>query len=227
MQERLLVSIAEQLKVPLTQIARRAELAEADILPIDAQAVRTEATTALILVDSYLLGLELLASQRSLELEPVSISSLLTDVAHHLQPYARHYNVTLQMQLAGKYGPVMAHRAALKAALLSLGHSLVVASGAKETAKERQLVLAGHKNAQGIAAGLYGTLDVDPADLRTALALHGLARQPIAALHDSGAGIFVADALAQAMESKLRIGRHQRYAGLAMTLLPSQQLQLI
>ena len=58
-QERLLVSVAEQLKVPLTQIARRAELGEARILPIDARAVHTEATAALALVDSYLLSLEL------------------------------------------------------------------------------------------------------------------------------------------------------------------------
>lgn len=226
-QERLLVSVAEQLKVPLTQIARRAELAESGVLPVDARAVRTEATAALALVDSYLLGLELLTSQQSLELEPVSVSSLLTDVAHQLQPYAKHYNVTLEMTLAGKYGPVMAHRLALKSALLSLGHTLVVAGGAKEAAKDRRVILAGHKNAQGIAAGLYGSLDVEPADLRVALSLQGTARQPLASLHDSGAGIFVADALAQAMESRLRIGRHNRYAGLAMTLLPSQQLQFI
>jgi len=226
-QERLLVSVAEQLKVPLTQIARRAELAESGVLPVDSRAVRTEATAALALVDSYLLGLELLTSQESLELEPVSVSSLLTDVAHQLQPYAKHYNVALEMTLAGKYGPVMAHRAALKSALLSLGHTLIVAGGAKETPQDRRVILAGHKNAQGIAAGLYGSLDVEPADLRVALSLQGAARQPLASLHDSGAGIFVADALAQAMESRLRIGRHNRYAGLAMTLRPSQQLQFI
>lgn len=226
-QERLLVSVAEQLKVPLTQIARRAELGESGVLAMDARAVRTEATAALALVDSYLLSLELLSSQQSLQLEPVSVSSLLTDVAHQLQPYAKHYGVALHMNLAGKYGPVMAHRAALKAALLSLGHTLVVAGGAKESPKDRQVILAGHKNAQGIAAGIYGNLDVEPADLRTALSLHKTARQPLVSLHDSGAGIFVADALAQAMESRLRIGRHNRYAGLAMTLLPSQQLQFI
>jgi hypothetical protein len=58
--------------------------------------------------------------------------------------------------------------------------------------------------------------------------LYGTARQPLTSLlGSSGAGVFVAEALAQAMTSRLRAGRHGRQAGLAMTLPPSQQLQFI
>jgi hypothetical protein len=77
----LLLSVAEHLKVPLTTIARQAELGQltGQVNLTDAAAIRAQAMAALTLVDSYLLGLELLSRQASLELEPVSVASTLTD----------------------------------------------------------------------------------------------------------------------------------------------------
>lgn len=226
---RLLLSVAEQLKMPLTSIARHAELTTVNAsAALDSTLIHAQATAALTLVDSYLLGIELLAAQQTLQLEPVSISSVLTDTAHQLDRYAKQYGVHLEVALAGRYEPVMAHHVGLKAALTSLGYALIEARAASDEKGPRRVILAGHRTPHGIATGMYGVNGVDGVALRKALALYGNAQQPLTSLlGSSGAGVFVADALAQAMTSRLRAGRHGRQAGLAMTLLPSQQLQFI
>lgn len=226
---RLLLSVAEQLKMPLTSIARNTELAKLGVSDgVNASLIHTQATAALTLVESYLLGVELLSSQQALELEPVSVSSILTDTAHQLDRYAKEYGVEMEVSIAGRYEPVMAHQAGLKAALTSLGYALIEARAASDEKGPKRIVLAGHRNMHGIVTGMYGTNTIDGVAWRKALKLYGNARQPLASLlGSSGAGVFVANALAQAMESKLRAGRHGRQAGLAITLPPSQQLQFV
>lgn len=225
----LLQSVAEQLRSPLTVIARQAELL---ILENTAQEISTnmsvQATTALTLVDNYLLGLQLLSNQAALELEPVSVSSILVDVTHALEGFATQYGVSLNMDIAGRYEPVMAHRQALRAALISLGFSLVEAISTQPKGPQKSLSLAVHKAQGGIVAGIYGPLEISATEWRRAKQLRGTASQPVASLlGTSGAGMFVADALGQAMETNVRVGRFAHKTGLAMTLLPSQQLQFI
>lgn len=226
----LLQSIAEQLRSPLTIIARQAEL-----LHIEDKASATvvgmgvQASAALTLVDNYLLGLQLLNEQTTLALEPVSVSSILVDVTHVLKAFAEQYNVDLTVDIAGKYEPVMAHRLALKAALVSLGFSLVEALASQPQGKSRRsLSLAVHRTQRGIVAGVYGPLTLSSTEWQRAKRLHGTAHQPInSLLGTSAAGLFVADALGKAMETNVRVGRFARKTGLAITLLPSQQLQLV
>jgi hypothetical protein len=220
--------VAEQLKSPLTNIARLVELGGmASAAPIDLAALGAHTQVALTLVDSYLLGLQLVQEQGSLALEPVSVASTLTDTAHQLYAYAKQYNVELEVRIAGKYGPVMAHHKGLQAAFLSLGYALIEAQAAQD--RKRYLTLAAHRTPHGISAGLYGEHEaLGAAQWRRALELCGHARQPFTALSGgSGAGLFVADTIFQAMATRLRVGRHQKQTGLAATLLPSQQLQLV
>src|SRR6478672_5323110 len=106
---RLLLSVAEQLKAPLTVIARQMELAPLSKDGVDPKLVHSQATAALTLVDSYLLGVELMASQNALQLEPVSVSSMLVDAAHQLEQYAKQYDIDIELAIAGRYEPVMAH----------------------------------------------------------------------------------------------------------------------
>jgi len=223
----LLRSVAEQMKLPLTQIVRQVELANLGAGPVDTQALQTQATVALTLVDSYLLGLQLLSEQASLALEPVSVASTLTDTAHELSRFAKQYNVGLEVHVAGRYEPVMAHHVGLRAALLSLGYALVEAQAAQ--GGKRRLVLASHRGAHGIVAGLYGKYEnLQASQWRRALELCGRAGQPFTTVSTgSGAGLFVADAILQAMATRLRVGRYHKQTGLAATLLPSQQLRLV
>lgn len=224
---RLLLSVAEQLKVPLTIMARQAELAEAsDRHHLDPKLIQTQSQAALLLVDNYLLGLQLLTQER-LPLEPVSVSSTLVDTAHIIERYAQQYAVPVELKIAGRYGPVMAHHTGLRAALLSLGFALVEAASTQQ-GKARTLTLAVHRTPKGIVAGWYGGAVARPEDWRRAMQLKGSARQPLSTLaSSSAAGMFVADALGRAMDTTLRIGQHDHQSGFALTLQPSQQLQFV
>ena len=110
--EQLFLSLAEQMKVPLMQIARHAEAAGLLGNSLQAlQSVHTQADVALKLVDGYMLSMRLASQQHnSYEMKaavgPVSVSSMLYDTAHQLTPIAKLYGVELEIEMAGKYGPV-------------------------------------------------------------------------------------------------------------------------
>jgi hypothetical protein len=220
--ERLLHALAEQLKLPLLQIARQAELAEADTH----SSVRYIAEMAMQLIDGYLLNIDV-GRQQSLELEPVSISSVLHDTAHKLSRLAREHDCDLNIHLSGKYGPVMAHRQSVEVAFTMLGYSLIESQTV--TGERHSLLLAAHRSQKGLVAGFFADeSDLTTDAFRRARALYGSARQPLPALSPaSSAGIFVADSILSHMSAPLHVARHHKLAGLAATLLPSQQMQLV
>lgn len=223
-QERLLRALAEQLKLPLVQIARQSELGPAS-QPV-LSSIGYTADMAIRLIDSYLLSVQV-QGQAVFDLEPVSVASMLQDVAHQLSPLAADYRLDLQLSLGGSYAPVMANRYSLESAYTMLGYAMIEAQASNE---RRQLVLLGaHRRAGGVVAGVFAEHEGLTADIfRRARALYGHARQPMtAAASSAGAGIFVADTLLHAMNAPLRVAHHHKMAGLAATLLPSQQLQII
>lgn len=225
--QELLLSVAEQLKLPLLQIARQAEQALL-IGNADISAIQTTADSALALIDNYVLGVRLSLDNQLLDIEPVSVSSVLYDTSQQLDSLAKSYGVSLQLDIAGRFGPVMANRIALQAALVSLGTSLIEALPALET-NQLKLHLATHRCRYGIVAGLYADTEHLTGDLlRQGRSLQGRARQPLAGLsQSSGAGIFVADALLSAMSLKLKVSRHQHLFGLGTVLQLNNQLQLV
>ena len=226
----VLRSVAEQLKVPLTIIARQAELSQAigTVELRDMRAMQVQASAALSLVDCYLLGLALAQGQAELELEPVSLSSVLTGAAQDLYHLARQNNVELEVQVAGKYEPVMANQRGLKAALTSLGYGLLETAEA-QTSRRHYLTFAVHRTPHGLVAGVYGQYEeIEAREWRTALKLCGQAGQPFTALcAGSGAGLFVADTILRSMTTQLRVGRHKKESGLAATFQSSKQLTFI
>lgn len=232
----LFLAMAEELKLPLQFIARQAELQTMHIGAIDSldlleglRNIQTSADMSLQLLDSYLLSLRLsLEPATELMLEPVSVSAVLYDTASQLQDVATQYGVTLDLHVHGRYEPVMAHKQALQAALISLGYALIEALPAAGAGK-RHVQLATHRTKHGIVAGMYGELDaLTPELFQRAKQLQGRARQPmVSAMSGSGAGVFIADALLGAMASRLRVGRFQKLPGFAVTLAASEQLQLV
>lgn len=225
--QELLLSVAEQLKLPLLQIARQAEHGRLTN-NTDAYAIQVSADSALQLIDNYSLGVRLSLDRQLLETEPISISSVLYDTTQQLDSLAKSYGVNLELNIAGKFGPVMAHRLGLQAALVSLGAALIEALPALES-KQLTLHLATHRCRYGIVAGLYADTEQLTRDmLNRGRALQGRARQPLASLtHSSGAGIFVADSILEAMNLKLNVSRHRRLYGLGTVLQPNHQLQLV
>jgi signal transduction histidine kinase len=225
-QERLLRALAEQLKTPLIQIARTAELAAVSDDVTSLRHIEYTADMALRLVDSYLLSVQLQALP-SLELEPVSVSAILQDTAHRLNRLAKQNDCELEVHLSGKYEPVMAHRQSLEAAYATLGYAFIESIPPSDTA--HRLILGAHRSQRGVVAGVFGDQPGLNADMfRRARALYGNARQALpSASPGSGAGVFVADSLLQNMSTNLRLARHHNMSGLAATFLSSRQLQLV
>jgi K+-sensing histidine kinase KdpD len=238
--DHLLLSIAEQLKVPFMQISRRAELAvltsqqaagkldEETQRQVFAQ-IQTTADMSVRLLDNYLFGARLaLEDDYQLQIEPVSLSSVLYDTGQQLDATAKLYGVDLELSLGGKFGPVLANRQGLQAALVSLGYGLIEALPNLGT-KRMTLQLAAHRCRYGIVAGMYTDVEqLTTEALRQGRKLYGQTRQPLATLtHSSGAGIFVADAILQAMHSELKVSRHHKLYGLGTVLKPNAQLHFV
>lgn len=228
---RLFAALGEELKLPLLQIARQAELQSIlhTELQEPLQRIQTSADMSLQLLDSYLMSLRLgFTPEIKLELAPVSVAAVLHETAERLRTIACQYGVEVELHIDGKYEPVMAHQGGLANALLALGYALIEALPAAEPSKLR-LEFAAHRTKYGIVAGMYGELNqLTPQAFRRSKSLAGHAQQPLTgSLPGSGAGVFIADTLLTAMQSQLRVGRFHKLPGFAVTLPPSEQLQLV
>lgn len=225
--QQLLLSVAEELKLPLVQIARQAEvgLLTGDT---DLKQIQNTANTALNLLDNYALGVRLALDQTQLDIESVSVSSVLYDVGQQLDGLAKNYGVELELEIAGRFAPVMTHRRGLQAALVSLGAALIEALPAQE-GSQLKLTLATHRSRYGIVAGLYSqTKQLSNEALHQGKELQSKSRQPLNKLsHTSAAGVFVADSILNSMELNLHASRHHNLYGIGTILKPSQQMQLV
>ena len=227
--ERLLLAVAEDLKLPLIQVARLAELGTLQNSTSTLADIQIATDTALRLIDNYLFGTRLgMEGQYALQLEPVSISSVLYDTGQELDQLAKMYGVSLELDIAGKFGPVMANRQALQSALVSLGRTLIEAIPSLD-GHDLRLQLAAHRCRYGITAGMYSQAEqLTTEALRAGRDLYGNSRQPLSTLtHSGGAGVFVADTILRAMDSRLTTTRHQRMFGLGTVFKLNPQLQLI
>jgi len=229
-QERLLLGVAEQLMQPLVQLKRLSELADGDT-PERArerwQVAQVVSEAGLRLAESYALSLRVQGKMTALQIEPVTVSSLLYDTAQDLQDFARQYDVELELDTGPRLQPVLADRSVLQSALTSLGQVFVLAQA--ETNEDAPVRLSAHKSRYGVVAGLYGgTVGLGAESLRRAHALQGTARQPLRQLVSGpAAGVFVADSLLHTLSARLHVARYHKLAGLAATLTPSHQLQLV
>lgn len=227
--DQLLLAVAEQLKLPLLQIARSAELSRLQPEATDITSIQTTADMAIRLLDSYLFGARLaLEDDYRLSMEPVSISAVLYETQQQLHAVAKLYGVELLIDVDGSFAPVLAHRHGLQSAMTSLGYALIEALPSLN-AQKLQLRLAVHNSRYGVVAGVYSDVEqLTTEALRQGRRLHGHIRQPLATLSaSSGAGVFVADAILQAMDSELRPTRHHNLYGLGAVLRPTPQLQLV
>ena len=229
MPQRLLLAIAEQMRFPLLQISHRAELMAMRSASEDIEQIRVLAGGGLQLLDGYSLSLQLLQSDNySLASETVSVASVLYDADVQLERLAKLYGVQLELNIGGKYEPVLAHKKGLQTAIVGLASALIEALPAQSSAS-RTLQLASHRCRYGIVAGVYADIPTLSSEtLRRGRRLKGLSRQPMVDVsHTGSAGIFVADAIFSAMKLKLQVSRHHRLYGLGVVLPPSTQLALV
>ena len=234
MSEQLLLAIAEQIKLPLLQISSQAELALLRKKTDDdygAAQIRVLATNALQLVDAYSLSLRL-DHQFNSELAPetASVASILYDASSQLKDYAKLYNVQLELNIGGKFGPVLVHKKGLQSAIVGLASAFIEALPTQQHPNNRTIVqLATHRCRYGIVAGVYADIPgLNNETLRRGRKLYGNSRQPLVDVsHTGAAGIFIADAIFRAMRLRLQVSRHHRLYGLGVVLHPSSQMMLV
>jgi hypothetical protein len=228
--QNLLLSLAEEIKLPLIQIARLSEQSIMDKSQDNdnLRVVQSTADSAIRLIDNYLLGIKLSLEPAQLNVESVSVSSILYDTCQALSSTAKNYGVNLDLSIGGRYGPVLANRQGLMAALISLGTSLIEAMPALEQ-RQLNLQLATHRSRYGVVAGIYAnTKQISKQALNLGNRLQFNSRQPLVNLtYSSGAGIFVANHILKAMDLNLSASRHHSLYGLGTVLKPNNQLQLV
>lgn len=220
--DQLFTALAQQLKVPLLQIARLAEAQQGTTL----EHITVISEHALRLVDAYAQSHS--QTQITLLLEPITTGAVLYDVANDLYPFAKHLDYNIEVDLHGRSIPVMAHRDSLRAMLTLLGASLIEVATEDET-KPRRLILGTHRSSQGTIVGAFSSqLDLSERALKIARELYGTASQVAPTLSVSGgAGLAIADRLSEQMSTRLKTYRHRSFIGIGSLLLPSQQLRLL
>ncbi len=221
-EDQLFTALAEQLKVPLLQIARLSELSVESPLP----RISVVSEHALRLVDAY--SQTHAQNQVKLLLEPITSSAVLYDVAIALQPFARQWDYTIEVDQQGRGVPIMAHRDSLRTMLTLLGASLIEAS-AEDTEIPRHIVLGTHRSARGTVVGAFSShLALSQRALQLTRELHGRATQVVPSLGlAGGAGLAIADKLSEQIHAPLRAYRHRSLTGIGALLSPSYQLQLV
>ncbi len=226
--QQLLLNVAEELKMPLVRIARANEqnllgLSENDSNRI----IQTTADSAIKLLENYILGVKLALEPVKLSYESVSVSSILYDSKHQLEPLAKINGVNLELNISSHIQPVVCSKLGLEAALVSLGTTLIESTAS--SSEQLKLQFAAHRSRYGIVAGIYAqTSQLSAQALKAGRRLQSSSRQPFVNLtHNNGAGIFAADAILNAMDLHLISSRHQRLYGIGTVLQPINQMQLV
>lgn len=227
----MLEALAEELRLPLLHIVRSSELAllTSDYSQTSFENVRQNASTALNLVESYLLGLEIADKQTAMDLQPTSLNSVLYDVMHNLDGLAKQYDIDLQLDVQHNRKLVMANPNGLRAAFLSLTYSFIQTNNVASDNSTRVVRLVTNRKSDRIAAGVYSEgSNISAKQLRAACVWYGKFKQPLSNLSSSSAaGIFVAYKILKSMTGELKTAHYNRLSGLSVSFYPSAQLNLI
>ncbi len=234
LQRKLLAALSDDLSLPLLQVKTSLEaLGREGLSPqtvrLQSKSLALSAENGLQLIEAYRIALHT-DEISTLELEPVAVGAVLEDVAEQLSPYARNYATKLEVDVAGRLSPVLAHKASLEAALQCLGASIIRAQAAQSRRKSYRIILGAHRApdnqiATGVFSNIHGLTDQT---LRAARGLVGKARQPLPALPaGSASGVLIADMLCSAMWQPLRQAAHRNLGGLVTAVPASRQLQFL
>lgn len=212
----LFTALAEQLKLPLLQIARLSE-SNSDYSP----QINLISENALRLIDGFVHS----SDQTELMFEPLSTAAVLRDVAELIQPLAAASNYQIHIE-SGNSRPIMAHHEVLKT-MLALLSSSIIESSAEENL--HHLVLGSHRSSHGIVVGVFSDeIDLSQRALHLSRRLQGRAAQTVPMFGESGgAGLAIADRLSSRLHAPLRAYRHHALTGIGSLFVPSQQLSLV
>jgi K+-sensing histidine kinase KdpD len=215
-------ALAHELKHPLVNIARRAELADAEAV----LAIRRTAEQALMLIDCYLLTAQTNHGQLALELSPATVGSILYDASVQMRPHLDNHNASILLD-DRTHEPVMTHRPALLSIINVFGNTLM---DARENDGHQDIVLRGYRTRSGnLGIGVFSEdAQLSQGQLRRALDLQGRAHMPLASASASAhVSLAIADSLCRAIGGAMQVKRMGRFSGLATELPRSEQMAFV
>lgn len=233
-QKALLMTLSEDLSLPLMQVKFSIDLLQASNFTRTAMRRHTQETilnvaAGLQQIEAYRL---LLSSEDMAKLptEPLSVGALMDEIAHQLSPYAAQYDTEVEVSVQHRLAPVLVNPQSLTSALEVLGSSIIRAQASQTEDKSYRLVLGAHGSHGGtIAAGVFSNVQgLSDRTLRAARGLAGKARQPLPAVPiGAAAGVLLADMLCASLWQPLRAAAHDNLPGLATSLPASKQLKFV
>lgn len=219
--------IAQNLRSELTKFTSSIEYAQfsGDLSILDESKYSSQ--YMLRLIDCYLNFLD--QTDISANVEPVSLSAMLTSVASSMAPYAKWQQCDLDLNVAGRYQPVMANKDILTTVLTSLSSVFIAAQSEVKHNTRPVITYAVTKSSKGIMAGIYSNVGaINGATLNKARNLYGKSGNPISTTVSNGsAGLYMADSLLSQMSNGLRASKFHNMSGLAASFEPSNQMALV
>lgn len=215
----LMLTVAEQIKQSLQHITMMAESStrQSDDIALVSQ-------HSLRLLDAYTLA----TNQTELPLEPLTTAAVIYDAAQIIDPIAKQFGFTVNVDLHGTSRPVMTHRQTLKDLLVLLATG-VMQVGSSNGQGSLELVLGTHRVKNGTVVGAFSPdFSASQAALRMSRRLRGIAFQPAPELSlAGGATLAVADHLSMQLRAPLKTYRHTALNGIGSLLAPSNQLKFV
>jgi hypothetical protein len=223
-QDKSLRALAFELKHPLANIARQAELGDPSLMAD----MQQTAEQALQLIDSYILHAQTEYGQVALDLSPTSVGSVLYDVSNQLRPQAARSNTEFILD-DRTHELAMTHRQALTSILTVFGTTIMGLASEQELKTPQKIILRGFRTRAGkIGIGMFGNAKLNQDDLRRALALQGRAHMPLAQASSTvHISLAIADGLCRAIGGSMQVKHMGRLSGLATELPPSEQLAFV
>jgi hypothetical protein len=220
--EQIINALAIELKTPLTQIAREAEVA-------GITGVSRQAEEIMALIDGYLLSSQTERGQQVLPLQTTAIGSILYDVAQDVRELAIGHQVDVEPRTTHKEA-VMTHARSLRIALSCLAQLATYSSAEEgEESRPRIKLLSYIKSNGSVVAGVFSRgIQITEKDLKRAELLYGESHLALStSMPGSGVRLAIASGLAESLGSKLVTLRRDSTSGLGLELMRSTQLQLI
>lgn len=221
-EDKNLRALAKELKIPLTAIAR-----EADLYRIDG--ISRKAADVMTLLDGYLLAAQTEYGQLNFPMETTCIGSIMYEISQDIRELAAEQNITIST-ITNSQGAVTTNRRGLKIALGCLAQMAAVSEGEEGSVTKGELKLVSYEKRNGntVAGVLSSRLYLTPRDLKRADLLYGdshitLSTQALG----SGIRLAIAKQLADSLGARLLPLRRDGLGGIGLELVKSQQMQLV
>ncbi len=222
-QHSLFYALAHDLKTPLVRIAYMAEAAQQN----SAADIHAAARHAIDMLDAYTLSIT--SNQTSLDLQPISPNAVVADAAYNLSQHAKQFVCNVHIAAPKKHPAVLAHRQVITTALTLMGRAFIESQQPTDT-HAKSITLAAYATKNGVALGVFAQMPqkISYQFVAQAKANVGKALRPFVGMAAGSASqLFIADQLAQAMQTNIRSARRGQLQGLAFDMQLTNQLTLV